>query len=81
MPNQIEAKRDGMRKPTKLRFQSILKTENPDALKTLFTNRKRRYHLATHTLGDLCATINYTHKEVEILKDTFTKMDTPFPIE
>ena len=39
---QAEAKWDGVQqKPTKLQFQSILNTENFDALQTLRINRSR----------------------------------------
>ena len=47
VPNQAEAKRDGVINPKKLQFQSILNTENFDALQTLRIKRSRPLNLDT----------------------------------
>ena len=66
-------------KHKELQFQSILNTENVDALKTLQINRSRLYNLATCALGDsLVHKQWHVHQVVEIQKETSAKMYTPY---
>ena len=62
-------------KPSKLQFLSIFIKVNFDALQTLLITRGQPYNLVSCFLGDLWSTSSNTYQEVEIEKETSTKMD------
>ena len=80
MPKKAKAKRDGVINPQNYNFNQIFNTENVDALKRYeSTDVDRRTWLHVPS-GTHWSTSSDTHQVVEILKETSTKMYTPFYI-
>ena len=67
-------------KPTKLQFQSILNTENFDALKRYESTEVDRRTWLHVPSGTHWSNSSDTHQVVEIQIETSTKMYTPFLI-
>ena len=77
-PETIQSQKGWCNQPTKLQFQSIFNTENFDALKRYESTEVDRRTWLHVPSGTLWSTSSDTHQVVEILKETSTKMSTPF---